>query len=108
MSETLAEWEARYHKPKRSAERAVASTLPCQSGDGYGYGGGALVTIGDDSLLVGEGDGMFELAKEIARRWNHVANVCEHRFGNAVMLPQGGAQATCEKCGLVATRNDVR
>jgi hypothetical protein len=67
---TLAEWEKQYRKGNLSEQEAHASRLPWQSGDGYAYGGGAVVTIGEFSILVGEGDGMFELAQEIARRWN--------------------------------------
>ncbi len=67
---TLAEWEQQYKKHPRSTLRAQASRLPYQSGDGYALGGAALVTIGDQSIMVGEGDGSFELAQEIARRWN--------------------------------------
>lgn len=66
----LSEWETKYRKPKLSAEMAVASRLPCQSGDGYSFGGASVVCIGYMAVLVGEGGGSFELASEIARRWN--------------------------------------
>lgn len=51
-------------------ERAIKSSLPSYSGDGYGYGGGAVVTIGNASLLFGEGAFAHEFAEEVARRWN--------------------------------------
>lgn len=75
---TLAEWEKRYRKPRMSAELAHASRLPFQSGDGYSFGGAAVVTIGPMSILVGEGDGSFELAAEIARRWNDANRTTEN------------------------------
>jgi hypothetical protein len=49
---------------------AIKSSLPVHSGDGYGYGGGAVVTIGSFSILVGEGEPAHWLAQEIADRWN--------------------------------------
>lgn len=70
MTQTLAEWEDEYHKPNLSEQEARASVLPYQSGDGYSFGGAAIVTIDAKAIMVGEGDGSFELAKEIARRWN--------------------------------------
>ena len=70
MRQTLAEWEEQYKKPNVSEMEAFASRLPWQDGDGYSFGGAAIVTINDRSILVGNGDGSFELACEIARRWN--------------------------------------
>lgn len=52
---------------------ATVSFLPSHSGDGYGYGGGAVVTIGGLSIPVGEGDYAAAVAQEIARRWNLAA-----------------------------------
>lgn len=68
--QTLAEWEEQYRKPNVSEQEAHASCLPYHTGDGYGFGGGAVVTIGERSIVVGEGEGSLELAREIARRWN--------------------------------------
>ena len=51
-------------------ERAIAGTLPCFSGDGYGYGGSATLTIGNRTFLIGEGSRSHDLAAEIACRWN--------------------------------------
>lgn len=68
--QTLAEWEKQYNKGNRSELEARASWLPYHTGDGYSYGGGAIVSIGDRAIMVGEGDGSYELACEIARRWN--------------------------------------
>lgn len=51
-------------------EKAIVSHLPGFSGDGYGYGGGSVLTIGGISLLLGEGSDANELAWELANRWN--------------------------------------
>lgn len=51
-------------------EYAHTSKLPEHSGDGYGWGGGAVVTIGQHSIMLGEGMQAHLLADEIARRWN--------------------------------------
>lgn len=51
-------------------EEARVSALPEHSGDGYGWGGGAIVTIGQRSIMLGEGREAHALAEEIARRWN--------------------------------------
>jgi hypothetical protein len=53
----------------RQAEARV-SYLPSHSGDGYGYGGGAILTIGDVGLPIGEGFVAGRLAEEMAARWN--------------------------------------
>lgn len=50
--------------------RAFYSTLPIHDGDGYSWGGDAVVTIGDRSFVLGGSKQSHELAKEIARRWN--------------------------------------
>lgn len=49
---------------------ASVSFLPCQTGDGYGFGGGAVLTIGDRAIQFGEGFESGRLAEEVARRWN--------------------------------------
>ena len=51
-------------------EDARVSKLPEHSGDGYGWGGGAIVTIGHISIMLGDGPHAHQLAEEIARRWN--------------------------------------
>ncbi len=53
--------------------RAIVSRMPLFSGDGYGWGGGAVVTIDGMALLLGEGSYSHELAEEIAERWNAVS-----------------------------------
>ena len=68
--QTLAEWEKQCKKGNLSEMEARASRLPYQNGDGYSFGGSAIVSIGDRAIMVGEGDGSFEFACEIARRWN--------------------------------------
>ena len=50
--------------------RAIVSVLPSYSGDGYGYGGGAIVSIGDVAIQLREGHVARKLAEEVARRWN--------------------------------------
>lgn len=67
---TLAEWEEAHKKENISEMEARAACLPFGSGDGYSYGGGAIVTIGERAIVIGEVDGGIELAREIARRWN--------------------------------------
>lgn len=59
-------------------ERATVSHLPSFSGDGYGCGGGSVLTIGGKSVLLGEGDAANELAWEIANRWNALRKNGEH------------------------------
>jgi len=49
---------------------ARLSHAPHFSGDGYGYGGGAIVTIGDKAILFGEGREHQQLAARIVRLWN--------------------------------------
>lgn len=56
-------------KAIKSMEARV-SYLPSHSGDGYGYGGGAILTIGELALPVGEGYVAGRIAEELAARWN--------------------------------------
>lgn len=51
-------------------DRARVAQLPSHSGDGYGYGGGAVLIIGEHAIQFGEGSDAYQLAKEVARRWN--------------------------------------
>lgn len=51
-------------------QKAVVSWLPSFTGDGYGFGGGAVVTIGDRVIQFGEGWEASKLAEEVAARWN--------------------------------------
>jgi hypothetical protein len=53
---------------------AQYSSLPWKSGDGYSFGGGAILTIGDRSFDLGEGDVAHVIAREIVRRWNACAS----------------------------------
>jgi len=53
---------------KRSPARVTY--LPSYSGDGYGYGGGVILSIGNHAIPLGEGYEATKLAEEIARRWN--------------------------------------
>lgn len=46
------------------------SQMPWINGDGYSWGGEAIVTIGECAIMVGAGKEAETLAREIARRWN--------------------------------------
>lgn len=50
--------------------KANASQLPWRDGDGYSWGGEAILTIGEKSIMIGAGKEAMALAQEIARRWN--------------------------------------
>jgi hypothetical protein len=52
---------------------AKISYLPIHSGDGYGFGGGVILTLDDLSFNFGEGPRAKKIAEEIVRRWN-IAN----------------------------------
>lgn len=52
------------------SKKAAASQLPWRDGDGYSWGGEAILTIGDRSIMIGAGKEAFALAQEIAKRWN--------------------------------------
>lgn len=65
---------AKEERDEWRAETAIKSCLPSHSGDGYGYGGGAVVTIGQFSILFGEGEPAHWLAQEVANRWNGERN----------------------------------
>ncbi len=47
---------------------AIVSCLPTYDGDGYGYGGGVVVSIGPYAIPFGCQN--HELADEIVARWN--------------------------------------
>lgn len=49
---------------------AIAAQMPWRDGDGYSWGGEAVLTIGERAVLFGSGREAFELAKEVALRWN--------------------------------------
>ena len=57
-------------KEELSAATATVGILPKHSGDGYGYGGGAVLTIGDRAILFGEDGYSAWFAMEVAKRWN--------------------------------------
>ena len=52
--------------------RATVCHLPIHSGDGYGYGGGTVLTIGPFAFPFGESPKAAEIAEELARLWNSV------------------------------------
>jgi hypothetical protein len=49
---------------------ARVSYLPYSTGDGYGYGGGAVLTIGGLALPIGENRDAAKVAERIAWLWN--------------------------------------
>lgn len=83
---------------KSPAKVVRAEVRKNESGE---YGGAYYVAINGLALGVGYDFHAKELADEIARRWNHVANVCEHKWGDGIRHPEGGASVVCQKCGLV-------
>lgn len=67
----LFEWElSKLKEYGLDTAQAQVAQLPSHSGDGYCFGGGAVVVIGGRAIPIGEGDGALAFAKEIARRWN--------------------------------------
>ena len=72
-TEPLQKWE-REKLEALGLDDAIAffGQLPSFSGDGYGYGGGAVVHIGKFIIEIGEGEHASALAKEIVNRWNEV------------------------------------
>lgn len=52
------------------SEPAKVCHLPSHSGDGYGYGGGAILCIGSFAIPIGEGRDAEKVARELARLWN--------------------------------------
>jgi hypothetical protein len=50
--------------------KAKVHVLPIHSGDGYGYGGGNILTIGEFAFPFGESPKAAEIAREIERLWN--------------------------------------
>ena len=50
--------------------KATVSRLPFRCGDGYSYGGEAVLTIGDHSMILGASNEDVALACELAERWN--------------------------------------
>lgn len=57
---------------KELVESATASVryLPVHSGDGYDYGGGAILCVGRYAFPVGESLEAQAIAEEMAGRWN--------------------------------------
>lgn len=60
---------------------ASVSHAPIFSGDGYGYGGGAVLVIGCFAIQLGEHPFATKLAMEIAKRWNDYAPADGKREG---------------------------
>lgn len=50
--------------------KARVSFLPFRSGDGYSYGGGAIVSLDGAAIEFGEGNGGGVAAKQVARAVN--------------------------------------
>lgn len=51
---------------------AIASQLPHHSGDGYSYGGGSVVVVGAYTVVVGEGQDSWRIAKHIEQAVNQM------------------------------------
>lgn len=54
-----------------SARTAKVSFLPTQSGEHHQFGGGAVLTIGELSVLFGETAGAASIAHRLAELWNN-------------------------------------
>lgn len=65
---------------KLTEARASVSKLPWHDADGYSYGGSVVLTIDDQSLLLGPKD--QDLADEIAKRWNAGQLRAAHAFNH--------------------------
>jgi hypothetical protein len=50
--------------------KAKVVYLPIHSGDGYGYGNGVVLTVGEFGFPFGESPKAAEVAREIERLWN--------------------------------------
>lgn len=50
--------------------RAHVSQLPWRDGDGYSWGGEAILSIGNLAIMIGSGKDALALANEMANRWN--------------------------------------
>lgn len=62
------------------SDEARVSYLPYREGDGYSFGGGVILTIGERSLYIGSGiigDSDRKFAEELARRWNSARAVLD-------------------------------
>lgn len=88
-------------EPVDFTKPATVVRSPVHHGREAAWGGDWFVSVDGHALNCGA-DGE-RLASELARRWNHVANVCEHKFGNGIARPEGGYSAVCQKCGLVGS-----
>lgn len=55
------------HLPE--TRRAVVGTKPFHNGDGYSWGGGTVLTIGDLAFEFGGGEGAL-IAYRLAELWN--------------------------------------
>lgn len=59
--------------------KAEVRIMPQYSGDGYGYGGGAVLCIGRFAIPLGEHPEAMTLAHDIARAWNAALAAAEPR-----------------------------
>lgn len=70
-------------------DTAIIATLPAFSGDGYGYGGGTVVTFTmagfSRAIQFGEDQNSRYLAETVAHRWNAHDEVIRLREASAVM-----------------------
>lgn len=56
--------------PAPSLDFANVAYLPAYSGDGYGYGGGCILVIGQLAFQFGEQPERARIAEQLARLWN--------------------------------------
>jgi hypothetical protein len=59
-------------KSQEEIEIAIASVsvMPTHIGDGYGWGGDVILSIGDRAINFGQDKIGEKLALEVAKRWN--------------------------------------
>jgi hypothetical protein len=81
--------------PAWSGVAAGFHVLPYGSGDGYGYGGGAVLTVGDRAFLIGEGNDATKIAKELARLWNEAR---ARQIGLSVGRAEHGVAHASQEC----------
>ena len=95
---------------------ATASFIPSKSGDGYSFGGGALVTINGRSIFIGEDREAFKLSEKIAAAINNEARLTELEaalnerclFINPHLLEQAAGEIDCcPGCESVSTDYSV-
>lgn len=57
-------------RDKMENYQASVCYLPVHSGDGYGFGGGAIFVVGGYAFPVGEDREAAKIAQRLAKLWN--------------------------------------